>query len=815
MRDNDEKRPQLGSTPIPQEKPDLKRRILETKQRYLSTMKDKFTGEETSRWLHSIEESPGAAEETIMTGSLVDDSLVSMPALMDILFDHLQRYSFELNKVSTDADVKINCERPAGWQEKVEFLAKIRYMRGHLSTRYWTFIIWAEEAQALGFFIPTDFLMGFTPHGGDFPPYIKINRMTSNTDEGVVWGIEGKTLLVAEVPRLARRLITHLIKVATGQASSDERFTFSSSESNVVAPVIPERPYDNDSFLEGQSDLYGSDSGSHSETRSQKLKRLMDEAGKQEDLDRAIQTNEVRKLVGVAERSGQAQPAVFRAPEGSTRSNGPETLPGAGAPPAFMAPGGGFPPATGQTRPFPGFSPAPGAMPPPPGQMASLPGSGIAPPGGAPPLPMPPGGFGAGGFSAPGAPPPPPPAAPGLQPQIGQLSSDSHQAIPALPPSAPPPMTPGLPSGLPLGPGSPPPMPAPALRNTADEAQSGLPPTNHNDNLPLPPPPLPLPQAPLQPPASVFGAPPLAVSSALLPEHSGMHSTTPIEDIDDQPAPWLKLGQESRRADSPPAAPVSVPMPPPVLPTSSHQDMQPAFSNVTRSAPQAPQPPSQLPPLPAPPLPAPPAQDEKTATPPESPPQSRGLAGLVRRNVDPGHLAPPTSIPAPPAPALPPTQEPPVAAAPQPQASVEAAPITDLAHLFSPPPAPAKSPGPDLSSLFSAPETESPALPQEPASREAPARQTLTSLLKPDQNLTSSEPDDIVKLVDFAQKTAIDKLGAIVFELDKAMRTLQEAGVEAMQSGNFENVQLVMEHTKRLKSTKDRLTQLVAEISDN
>lgn len=294
-----------------------------------------------------------------------------------------------------------------------------------------------------------------------------------------------------------------------------------------------------------------------------------------------------------------------------------------------------------------------------------------------------------------------------------------------------------------------------------------------------------------------------------------MHSTTPIEDIDDQPAPWLKLGQESRRADSPPAAPVSVPMPPPVLPTSSHQDMQPAFSNVTRSAPQAPQPPSQLPPLPAPPLPAPPAQDEKTATPPESPPQSRGLAGLVRRNVDPGHLAPPTSIPAPPAPALPPTQEPPVAAAPQPQASVEAAPITDLAHLFSPPPAPAKSPGPDLSSLFSAPETESPALPQEPASREAPARQTLTSLLKPDQNLTSSEPDDIVKLVDFAQKTAIDKLGAIVFELDKAMRTLQEAGVEAMQSGNFENVQLVMEHTKRLKSTKDRLTQLVAEISDN
>lgn len=64
-----------------------------------------------------------------------------------------------------------------------------------------------------------------------------------------------------------------------------------------------------------------------------------------------------------------------------------------------------------------------------------------------------------------------------------------------------------------------------------------------------------------------------------------------------------------------------------------------------------------------------------------------------------------------------------------------------------------------------------------------------------------------------AQKSAVGNLSGIIGELDRAMKSLQEAGVEAMQSGNFESVQLVMENTKRLKATKDRLSQLLDEIS--
>jgi hypothetical protein len=79
---------------------------------------------------------------------------------------------------------------------------------------------------------------------------------------------------------------------------------------------------------------------------------------------------------------------------------------------------------------------------------------------------------------------------------------------------------------------------------------------------------------------------------------------------------------------------------------------------------------------------------------------------------------------------------------------------------------------------------------------------------------SSADPSDIARLVEDAQRHTLGNLSGIINELERAMKTLQEAGVEAMQSGNFESVQLVMENTKRLKTTKDRLAQLIDEISN-
>lgn len=81
------------------------------------------------------------------------------------------------------------------------------------------------------------------------------------------------------------------------------------------------------------------------------------------------------------------------------------------------------------------------------------------------------------------------------------------------------------------------------------------------------------------------------------------------------------------------------------------------------------------------------------------------------------------------------------------------------------------------------------------------------------QALTASDANEIIRLVDDTQRGALESLTAIVAELNRAMKTLQDTGVEAMQTGNFEAVQAVMEHSKRLKATKERLSQILEEIT--
>jgi len=478
MRDDEENRhpnplTQLGSTPsAPPEKPDLKRRILESKQRILSGMGGKYTGEETSRWLTHLEENPTSAEETIASGSLVDNSQLSMPALLDLLFDHLQRYSFELNKVSEDPDMKISVERPSSWHEKVEYMKKTRFMRGHLATRLWTFFVWAEELEADGYFIPTELMVGFSP-SEDYEPYIKIKRHPTRSED-IAWAINGQILSSHEIPKLARRLITQLVKIANNEAAPDEKFHHATSDHVVEEEVVVDRSFE--SFLEGQNE-FSHESGPPKESRSQKLKRLMTEAAQQEEADRANAQTLARANVGVTDRPARLA-ARAEAAAGNGPTNSSTSLPQAGQSrpfAAFTAPGStAMPPSPGATA----MPPAPG-LPTPPGALgASAPPMGMPSPPGAAGMPTPPGT--AGMPSPPGAagmPPPPgaaglpsPPGATGLPSPPGALG------MPSPPGAAGMPSPPGA-AGMPTPPGalaSPPGMGAPPPGFGASSAPPGL-----------------------------------------------------------------------------------------------------------------------------------------------------------------------------------------------------------------------------------------------------------------------------------------------------------------------------------------------------
>lgn len=832
MREDDEKRPlpQLGSTPAPTEKPDLKRRILESKQRILSGMKGKYTGEETSRWLTSIEENPTNAEETISVGGLVDESRLSMPALLDLLFDHLQRYSFELNKVATDPDMKINCERPTSWQEKVEYMTKTRFMRGHLSTRYYSFMVWAEEGKADGYIIPTEFMVGFSPL--DFTPYISISRMPSGAED-IIWGIDKKVLSSHEVPKLARRLITQLVKVCTGEANPDDRFTFSSADSVVQPTVSIDRSYEFE--LEGQigqSGLQSVDGSAPQESRSQRLKRLMEESARQEDQDRAAGLG-FKRPVTVAERppapGAGMDSGTFRAP-----GNGHEAVSASGSYPAdkgapgaigstptfqgFMPPGktalptppgaigspgqmgqsmppgalGQPPAAPGQPPQAPGLPPGLGQPPPPPpGNLGMPPGLAQSAPAPAPTFLQPPGGLSLGpppgfGDGAPGAPPPAP--IPGAQ---------TSDRIPAIPPSPPGTPVQGFSSDrIPAIPPTPPGVPPQGLSSDRVPAfppapPAGAPQALSSERIPT----VPSATAPgdessptLRPPSSLFGGPPsepaARVNSNLLPDESGMFRAIPEPapgTETEPPSPWSSLNfakPDSANAPTPPA------------------DARPSLSDVTRApadptpaptpAPEAP--PAELPPAAPPPSSAAVSAFAPPKAPVEPPPEApaapaaaaeapRGLAGLVRKSAlnD--------------------------AAPPSPRKESAAVQVDFGSPEEEPAPEPVPAPAPASEPVVAAHEGRKPTL------------QSLLSAADDQSPPISSDANDITKLVNDAQKNALGNISGIIQELDRAMKSLQEAGVEAMQSGNFESVQLVMENTKRLKATRERLSQLLDEIS--
>jgi hypothetical protein len=895
MREDDEKRPplpQLGSTPAPTEKPDLKRRILESKQRILSGMKGRYTGEETSRWLTSIEENSSNAEETISVGSLVDESRLSMPALLDLLFDHLQRYSFELNKVAADPDMKINCERPTSWQEKVEYFNKIRYMRGHLSTRYWSFIVWADETKADGYLLPTDFLVGFAPNN-DFAPYITISRLSGGGDD-IVWGIEKKVLSSSEVPKLARRLITHLVKVCTGESSSDEKFSFSTTETVVQPQVVPDRSYEFE--LEGQNEFQSD--GGPAESRSQRLRRLMDDSARQEEADKAANIGFAKRPATVAERP-PFDSGTFSAPGNGrgTTSSTSNPLPSVqGQTPTFQ----GFVPP-GQTalptppgalgQPIsPGSMGQPGGLPTPPGALAQPPGSPLTPPSGFG-MPGAPPGLQAPTMQPPAGPPtvlqppgglslgPPPGFGDGAPPSalmggaaFGGLSSERNPVVPpgALSSERNPVVPPGMLSSernpvVPPGALSSERNPVVPPGMLSSERNPVVPPgllsSERNPVLP------PAPAAAAQPtpgptdtsestgalrsPGALFAAPVNPergrINSALLPEESGMYQAVSSGERSGEPeltSPWANLKNDG--SDSPEArvskpslsdvtrpaavdaaaaeaaAPPVRPSTPPPLPTPS--------------APQAPPSPF-APPPPAPVFAAPPAPPPTpVAAPlPETEPEVEAELEAPAEPEEPEAPSEPEAEKAyeydaqEPAPVVadvapePPSPAAPVEVSTQPPAPAE--PPKGLAGLVrkailhdSAPPSPRKE-GRAVQVDFGSPEDDEPAA----APAQAPVANvgrhpTLQSLLKPHDEPpadppVSSNPDDISKLVNDAQQNALGNLSNIISELDRAMKSLQEAGVEAMQSGNFESVQLVMENTKRLKATKDRLSHLLDEIS--
>lgn len=458
--DDDDNRPvpQLGSLTAPPDRPDLKKRIMESKQKLLNNIKGKFTGEDTGRWLDNIDQSPSRADESIDSGSLIDESQLSMPAFVDMLFDHLQRYVFEYNKIPSNQDNLLNCERPHNYQERAEYGAqstRVKYMRGHLSSHTWSLVFDALDEEISLYVLPTEFLIGFEPTS-DFEPYLVITKEMGMTS--VMWTINGKRLGVEELTRFARKLITHLVKVIKGEAQSTEKFSFSPTENRFEDPVSPDRsfeqiPESDIGLHRAAKDVYAPsykpvvglppmpEIPPVPETRSRMLKRLMEIAQQEEQEARSFVMSGVRQL---SDRAMVAAPSLEVAPAMAAQSmpKPPGAFGAPGAPSGMPTPPGAFGQGGGNSSGILTGPPGGFGMPTPPGALGSV---GV-PSGTTPPFPTPPGGLGglpsAASGQAPGAQAAPtPPSFPMPPGAFGAPPSQAPAPQPSVSQNSAPPIT--------------------------------------------------------------------------------------------------------------------------------------------------------------------------------------------------------------------------------------------------------------------------------------------------------------------------------------------------------------------------------------
>lgn len=217
------------------------------KNKILQGMGKSFTGEETMRWLSVLDKDPLSAEETIAPGQLIQEAQLPMTGVLDILFDHLQRYTFEFNKNPIAERFKVQCERPKGLHELADFSRfsrRVKYAQGHLSTREWSLIIQGIDDEIEVFVLPGDFLIGFRPGQTQFQPFLSMS-LTQMKGRSA-WTILDKPLARDSMPKLARRLFGQLIKVAKGESSESEKFKFSTRDSQEVSSQSFERSYEKD-----------------------------------------------------------------------------------------------------------------------------------------------------------------------------------------------------------------------------------------------------------------------------------------------------------------------------------------------------------------------------------------------------------------------------------------------------------------------------------------------------------------------------------------------------------------------------------------
>ncbi len=213
---------------------------LDYKQRFLGNVSQRFTGEETSRWLNALNDAERLVEESsVKTKDGSAAGKLTVFALIDRLFDNFQRYSYEFNKNCQGTKYAVSVERPGAVKEKRTWGTDHvdRFTVGRLAAMEWGLLVFGTDEIVTAYVMKTKYLLSFNPEQSDFAPYMTIEGDKKG------WTIDGQPVAADSIPSIARCLFSFLVMVARGEAGPAERFSLAKVETAPIPAGAAAHPF--------------------------------------------------------------------------------------------------------------------------------------------------------------------------------------------------------------------------------------------------------------------------------------------------------------------------------------------------------------------------------------------------------------------------------------------------------------------------------------------------------------------------------------------------------------------------------------------
>jgi len=202
----------------------------------LGSMKSR-SGKETTAWINNLTSegmqeiedagvSPTPTASTGLPAQFAHPSIAQTQVKwVDKLFDLLQQYEVEFNRAIQVPDLRVTTERAV---ITPDLFARLQsndqyHYSGRLHTRFWTLAVRGNLSHVEAFIIPSDHYIGFENNIANYTQFFEFIPVW---DGELKWSFAKGCIGFGQLPSMSKLIFGQLIKVAKGDADSEETFSY-------------------------------------------------------------------------------------------------------------------------------------------------------------------------------------------------------------------------------------------------------------------------------------------------------------------------------------------------------------------------------------------------------------------------------------------------------------------------------------------------------------------------------------------------------------------------------------------------------------